>query len=190
MNGYGRFANIPSLVEEDDASEATAVARGYDPKALSDADEANVANTSSSANRVTAHDSVPADSGVRVRSAVIPSDAIPGAPAVPDIPDTPDIPSIPRLYGDEPNEEVTAKLQLSPKERLLGESWHLLVPRLCVDLRAIVAAHIVRGRACVFLSFVDGETSLGEVARASNVSREEALELVKNLEKRGLLRFA
>lgn len=187
MNGRGRFAKLPSLIDQDDdSSEATAIAHGYDPQALSRSDEAAgtseaKAANAANANRLTAHDSVPADSGVRVRSTVIPSDAIPRAPA---------IPAIARLYGDEPNEEITAKLKLSPKERLLGESWHLVVPRLCVDLRAIVAAHIVRGRACVFLSFVDGETSLGEVARSSNVSREEAIELVHNLEKRGLLRLA
>ncbi len=188
MNGRGRFANLPSLVDqEDDPSEATAVARGYDPKALSHANEANEARETNEASetnravghRLSSHDSVPADSGVRVRP-----QGLAGTPAIPTAP------AIPRLYGDEPNEEVTAKLQLSPKERLLGEGWHTLVPRLAVDLRAIVAAHIVRGRACVFLSFVDGETSLGELARASNVSRDEAIELVKNLEQRGLLRFA
>jgi hypothetical protein len=184
MNGRGRFAKIPSLIDQDDdSSEATAIAHGYDPQTLSRSDEAAGTSEANAAspNRLTAHDSVPADSGVRVRSTVIPSDAIPRAPA---------IPAIARLYGDEPNEEVTAKLKLSPKERLLGESWHLVVPRLGVDLRAVVAAHIVRGRACVFLSFVDGETSLGEVARSSNVSREQAIELVHNLEKRGLLRLA
>lgn len=174
MTGRGRFANLPSLVDQDDdPSEATAIAKGYDPKALSHAEE-----TREGDQRLSAHDSVPADSGVRVRP-----QGIVGTPAIPTAP------AIPRLYGDEPNEEVTAKLQLSPKERLQGEGWHTLVPRLAVDLRAIVAAHIVRGRACVFLSFVDGETSLGEVARASGVSRDEAIELVKNLEKRGLLRF-
>lgn len=178
MTGRGRFANLPSLVDQDDdPSEATAIAKGYDPKALSHADEAREVDP-----LLSAHDSVPADSGVRVRpQGLVGTPAIPTAPA---------IPAIPRLYGEEPNEEVTAKLQLSPKERLLGEGWHTLVPRLAVDLRAIVAAHIVRGRACVFLSFVDGETSLGEVARASSVSRDEAVELVKNLEKRGLLRFS
>jgi hypothetical protein len=187
MNGRGRFANLPSLVDqEDDPSEATAVAKGYDPKALSHANEANEANANDEApsNRLSSHDSVPADSGVRVRPRGLVGSATASSPAIPSAP------AVPRLYGDEPNEEVTAKLQLSPKERLLGEGWHTLVPRLAVDLRAIVAAHIVRGRACVFLSFVDGETSLGEVAHASGVSRDEAIELVKNLEKRGLLRFS